>query len=99
MLRMHGGGLFICHGACPLAYLGIAQSDIPSFKPISRDVEIRANHVRVVHVSSASICRNAPIPNLRLDAWVVASVLGLYDGWQAESDVEIETVTTFLRCS
>lgn len=102
MLRMHGGALYIYHEGCPFAHSGMVHFDFPRFRSTSRDVEIKANHVRRVHVSGVSICRNATVLDLRLAATVVAPVL---EGCPADSGVhgkycaKIETVAAFLRCS
>jgi hypothetical protein len=50
----------------------MVEFDFIRFRPIRRDVEIQANHIRMVHVSGVS---NARVSDLRLAAAVVASVL------------------------
>jgi hypothetical protein len=72
MLRMHGGAMYIYPGGCPFAYFGMVEFDFARFRPIRRDVEIKANHVRMVLVSGVS---NATVSDLRLVAAVVAPVL------------------------
>ena len=94
--------MYIYPGDCPLASFGMVEFDFTGFRLIRRDVKIKANHVRRVHVSGVSICRNATVLDLRLAAAVVAPVL---EGCPADSGVhgkycaKIETVAAFLRCS
>lgn len=72
MAQMHGGAMYIYPGGCPLANFGMVEFDFTRFRLIRRDVKIKANHVRMVHVSGVS---NATVSDLRLAAAVVAPVL------------------------